>query len=347
MIESISLLFIFRKSNRFLLCTLSILFLFSCESETFNNACDTKSKSYFETSILAASLGEKRHPCYPDFTIVSQPGLNVTSQFVSLTEAGGNASVGTSSTVQLYLGSEPKENVNIQVIVSNGSYVTPSQTSYTFTKTNWSTLQNLTLTAMNDTIINGTRTITVRLVPSSTDSSFRLEERMIQVEITDNDKIIFITSVGRLGTLGGISGADNICQSEANCPVGKICKAMLGDSFNSLRRASVTANVGDGQIDWVLKPFASYYRSNRTDLIGTTTSASLFTFNLTFAISGSSSTAWTGLSSDWTNNVNSCTGWTSSGVFGYAGDTGSNTSTSIGFNSFGCATSLLHYCVEQ
>ncbi|MCW7505144.1 DUF1554 domain-containing protein [Leptospira paudalimensis] len=340
-------MFIFAKTNQFFLSTLLIFSLLSCENETFNNACDTKSKSYFETSILAASLGDKRHPCYPDFTIVNQPGLNVSSQFITLSEAGGNASVGTSSTVQMYLGSEPKENVIVQVIISNGSYVTPSQTFFTFTKSNWSVFQNLTLTAMNDTNINDTRTVSVRLVPSSTDSSFRLEERIIQVEVSDNDKIIFLTSVGQTGAMGGIIGVDNLCQSQVNCPVGKICKALVGDSFNSLRRASVTASVGDGQVDWVLKPFASYYRLNRTDLIGTTTSASLFTFNLSFSISGSSSTIWTGLNPDWTNNSNSCSGWTLTSGNGYGGDSGSSTSTSLGFNTFGCSSSLLFYCVEQ
>lgn len=347
MIESKWNLFIFLKTNQFLFSILLILSLLSCENETFNNACDTKSKSYFETSILAASIGEKRHPCYPDFTIVNQPGLNVSSQFVTLSEAGGNASIGTSSTIQLYLGSEPKENVNVQVIISNGAYVTPSQTFFTFSKSNWSTFQNVTLTAMNDTIINGTRTVLVRFVPSSTDSSFRLEERIIQAEVSDNDKIIFVTSLGQTGALGGIAGADNLCQANVNCPVGKICKAMMGDSGFLLRRASISSNIGDGQIDWVLKPYASYYRSNRTDLIGTTTSASLFTFNLTFAISGTSSTAWTGLSPDWTNNANSCTGWTVPGVFGYGGDTGSSTTSALGFNSFSCGSSLVHYCVEQ
>ncbi|MCG6147848.1 DUF1554 domain-containing protein [Leptospira levettii] len=347
MIESKWNLFIFLKKNQIFFSTLLLLSLLSCENETFNNACDTKSKSYFETSILAASIGEKRHPCYPDFTIVNQPGLNVTSQILALTEAGGNVSIGTSSTVQLYLGSEPKENVNVQVIVSNGSYVTPSQTFFTFTKSNWSLSQNLTLTAMNDTIINGTRTVSVRLVPSSNDSSFRLEERMIQIEVSDNDKIIFPTTVGQIGALGGISGADSLCQANVNCPVGKICKAMMGDSSFLLRRASLSANIGDSQIDWVLKPYASYYRLNRTDLIGTTTAASLFTFNLTFAISGTSSTAWTGLNPDWTNNANSCTGWTVSGVSGYGGDTGSNTSSALGFNSFSCGSALVHYCVEQ
>ncbi|TGL22290.1 DUF1554 domain-containing protein [Leptospira yanagawae] len=323
------------------------LSLISCSDGSFNNACDTKTKAYFETSLIAVAAGQKTHPCYPGSQIVSEPGINLSDNFVTLTEAGGTSSNGSSYTVQVFLGTEPKDDVNVQVIVGNPSYVLVSQSNLLFSKSNWNQNQSTVITAVNDTVINGNHSTLIRFLPNTNDTSIPLNEKLIQVEIVDNDKILFPTSVGQTGALGGVSGADGVCQSNANCPSGKLCKAMLGDSINLFRRASVTANVGDGQIDWVLKPNTSYYRPNRTDLIATTNNVSLFTFNLSLAVSGTSSTAWTGINPNWTNNGNDCTGWTVTGTSGYGGDTGSNTTSALGFNTFGCTSSLMLYCVEQ
>ncbi|TGM79650.1 DUF1554 domain-containing protein [Leptospira bouyouniensis] len=336
----------FLRVRRFIVF-FSLFGLVLCKNESFNNTCDIESKSYFETSIILNVTGQKIHPCYTGFQIVNQPGINLSHNFLSLTEAGGTSSNGSSFVVGMFLGTEPKEDVNVQVIVNNPSYVFVSQTSFVFNKSNWNQIRNINITAVNDVVINGTHSTLIRFVPTSNDTSFRIDEKVLQVDIEDNDKIIFVTSVGQPGTFGGVLGVDNVCQTNANCPSGKVCKAMVGDNFSSLRRASVTANVGDGQIDWVIKPNASYYRTNRTDLVATSNNVSLFTFNLNLAVSGTSATAWTGLNPNWTNNGNDCSGWTASGSSGYGGDTGSVTSSSIGFNTFTCNSSLQLYCVEQ
>lgn len=345
MVESKTKSFFFRiQTTSFILLSFVI---FSCSEEDWNNVCDNNTKAYWNTSLLVLSSGQKTHPCYPGLQFVSEPGINVNQNQITLSEAGGTATIGTNAQIQVFLGSEPKENVNIQVVVTQPSYAFVSPTNIVFTKNNWNQNQSIVVTANNDSVINGTHQTIIRLIPSSTDTSFRLNEKLIQTDILDNDKIIFSSGIGTQGALGGISGADAVCQAHANCPSGTQCKAMLVDNSFNLRRASVTPNVGDGQIDWVLKPFASYYRSNRTELIATSTSASLFTFNLTFAVTGSSSTAWTGLNPNWTNQGSDCTGWTVTGVTGYAGDIGSSTSSALGFNSFNCTDSLLLYCVEQ
>lgn len=345
LVESKVILFFILVRN-ILVCFIFFI-LFSCENVDLDNTCDIKSKSYSITSIIVIASGQKTHPCFPGFQIINDAGINISQNFISLSEAGGNASNGSTFSLQLFLGSEPKEDVNVQVMVSNPSFAFVSPTNLVFSKLNWNQNQSVMVTAINDTVINGTHQTQIRFIPSSVDTSYPLQEKLVSVEILDNDKIIFVYPVGQSGALGGIAGADSLCQSNVNCPAGKQCKAMLGDSAFSARRASTTANVGDAQIDWVLKPNSSYYRSNRTDLIGTTNNVSLLTFNLTFAIAGSSSTAWTGLNPNWTNNGNDCTGWTVTGTSGYGGDTGSNTSSALGFNSFGCGSSLLFYCVEQ
>ncbi|WP_232369492.1 DUF1554 domain-containing protein [Leptospira abararensis] len=240
----------------------------------------------------------------------------------------------------------PKDPVSVQVIVSNSSYATVSPPSFVWTSSDWSVTKSIAVTAVNDTIINGTRNFSIRLVVTSNDSSMRLQDQIISMEIIDNDKIIFTTSSSYTGILGGVFGADAICQADAKCPVGKICKAMLADGGSGVRRASLTAGVGDGQIDWVLKPFSTYLRNDSPTVIGTTTAASLFTFPIV-GIRPTSATAWTGLSADWTNNGNHCGSWTVDSGNGNAGDTAGTGTAAIGFSSFPCNSNLPFYCVEQ
>ncbi len=76
--------------------------------------------------------------------------------------------------------------------------------------------------------------------------------------------------------MGGIAGADGICNSDPAKPANSgSYKAMLASG--TIRRASVTPNSGDGQIDWVFRPNQAYVRLNGT-LIMTTNSSGLFIF---------------------------------------------------------------------
>lgn len=134
--------------------------------------------------------------------------------------------------------------------------------------------------------------------------------------------------MGHNANFGGIAQADAYCNLDSNKPekllsLGADYKAMLvGDT----RRASVSPNAGDGQIDWVLQPLQEYKRADET-VIGTTNSAGLFTFPLQNFFDGNY-TIWTGLDQTWRNQIVNgkqinCLNWTSSntgesGAFGLA-----------------------------
>ncbi len=156
-----------------------------------------------------------------------------------------------------------------------------------------------------------------------------------------------ITYDGGPTTPTGFPGMDARCNADANKPTTSNFKAML---VGPGRIASVTANVGDGQVDWVLYPSMTYRRPDNQP-IAVTNAAKLLLFPLTNAISLSGVAAtWTGMNVDWTTNGDNCTGWSTTGGFGSTGlFTSTTTSALYSINAQGCnASTIFHiYCAEQ
>ncbi|MBL8019258.1 MAG: DUF1554 domain-containing protein [Leptospirales bacterium] len=130
--------------------------------------------------------------------------------------------------------------------------------------------------------------------------------------------------------LGGISGADATCNSNANKPGAATgtFKALLADDPTNARRASVTANAGDGQIDWVLYANKQYRRSDGVTVIATSNANRLFTFPLTVGFIAGAGGHWTGFGAGWTSDATNCAGWTN-GVAGTGRD-GTDNGTGTG-----------------
>ncbi|TGM73049.1 DUF1554 domain-containing protein [Leptospira mtsangambouensis] len=323
-----------------------LLFL-SCSKNLYNNPCDPESKSYAMTFLVMAVSGEQKNLCFPGITIKDNFGLLLSATTGRLSEHGGNAVLGSSLTYKLNFGSEPKENVNVNIVVSNPSYATVSPTTIIWTPNDWNSEKIITVTAVNDTLLNGTRDFLIRLVPTSADTSLRLQERFISMQIFDNDKRLFVNSTLTKGNLGGISGADSTCSSDPKCPVGSQCKAMLGTD-SGIRRATITGDVGDGQVDWVLKPFASYVQSDNITPVGTTNAVSLFTLPIVNGIESPGVTTWTGLGTSWQSDPNNCSNWTnSSSGNGIVGTSSSNNVALLNNLNVACTSDLKFYCAEQ
>ncbi|MDI7183908.1 endostatin-like outer membrane lipoprotein, LenD-like [Leptospira santarosai] len=159
----------------------------------------------------------------------------------------------------------------------------------------------------------------------------------------------------------GLYGADKRCNTntfENSVELSKIqgktkpFKAMVVDGIN--RRASVTANQGDGQIDWVLKPNTEYRRTltNWGSLVGVTNSAGLFTFPLNSTWDHfEGNNIWTGLNSDWTGAPENCGMWMNPDANGRYGDSDSTTDGAISAGVSACDNSAFIdpeiLCVEQ
>lgn len=175
-----------------------------------------------------------------------------------------------------------------------------------------------------------------------------------RLEPDDGIKVIYLVN-NLTGNLGGVVGADALCDAEKPLNVA-VAKAMLVDGTNrvacttSLCTGGITENV-----DWVLTPNTTYYRDGTNEEIGTTDSSGIFITDLTNTIfSGGATEAWTGLQDDWTEVGDHCLDWTS--------DSGSNTA-SVGVSDnvtrsiplsyifaylqFCDRTNVSIYCVEQ
>jgi hypothetical protein len=137
-------------------------------------------------------------------------------------------------------------------------------------------------------------------------------------------------------------------------------KALFSDG--SFRVASVTANLGDGQKDWVLAPWTRYVNS-ATQLIWLTQTVRLLGVSggvfkgLTNAIVPSSASGYlTGMNGDWTALAagRNCSAWSSitsaaQGMIGIGGNTTGTFLEQAHDFTYPCSdtTSWRLYCVEQ
>jgi len=176
-------------------------------------------------------------------------------------------------------------------------------------------------------------------------------------DITDSSSAgvtkIFYTVSSYNGNLGGVSGADSKCMADSNYPGSGTYKALIVDGTN--RIASASANAGDGQVDWVLQPNTTYYRSDGSTIILTTDSNGIFVFGTLDNSFGSGGRLWMGLNADWTTD-NHCTTWADGtnsypAVSGSGGDSVETSSSSIDASIAGspypCNFSGQLLCVEQ
>jgi hypothetical protein len=138
---------------------------------------------------------------------------------------------------------------------------------------------------------------------------------------TSTTKCIYLVSAPS-GNLGGVSGADALCNASRPAGVSS-AKAFIVNGSTRIACATPYCSSGGASEhkDWVLQPSTTYYRPDETP-IDTTSSIGLLTVPLTNAFSDSNYEIWTGLYSYWLTSPAICNGWTSaasSGVYGYVG----------------------------
>lgn len=160
---------------------------------------------------------------------------------------------------------------------------------------------------------------------------------------------VFVTQTAYDGGFGSLYVADSRCSQDNRAPDLNVpYKAMLVDG--SQRVASVTANTGDGQSDWVFQPFATYTQASSGVTIGTAGANGLLPFPLNAAFSLSPGVAWTGMNASWVATSNDCQDWQSS-MGSEFGERGATNVTGIAVlqdtPASMCNNTFKLYCVEQ
>ncbi|MEX2466935.1 MAG: Ig-like domain-containing protein, partial [Gemmatimonadota bacterium] len=102
---------------------------------------------------------------------------------LTVTEAGGTDGF------TVALNAEPVENVVVQVVSDDEGEVVVSSASLTFTPENWNTPQTVTLTGVDDSLVDGTQTstITASVVDGDSQAEFAGLSEPVTVATTDDD----------------------------------------------------------------------------------------------------------------------------------------------------------------
>lgn len=124
---------------------------------------------------------------------------------VTITQSMGSTIVeesGAGDTIQIVLDSAPTANVTITLDGDSQLYL--PLTSLTFTTTNWSTPQNVSIYAIDDDVIEGNHSGQIVLAVTSDDADYDgLSIGNLAVSIADNDSESSVASVGGSGGGGG------------------------------------------------------------------------------------------------------------------------------------------------
>lgn len=346
-----------------------LLFIFSfclsftsCKPALASNSCDTTSQKYLILQFLLSAINPNMTLCGAPRpttqTIITKPSdetgatsVPVSSGVtVSAPSLGFTLKNGGLDSVTLKLTKEPNAAVTLPLGVSPSSQATVAPSSLSFTSANWNIPQTVTVTGLDDVNYGVSANFILTFGPSvSSDTSFNgLSGSSTAITNRDYRKLIFVSNLTQ-GNLGGISGADSLCNSDSNKPVNTgSYKALI--VHPGVRVASVTANTGDGQIDWVLLPNQLYTRSTGLPIM-TTNAASIYLFgpNLANSVYTAGDAIWTGFSAanDWTAD-GGCTGWTVTGGNGPYSVGNSVTFQSLLFGgSIVCTNNGRLYCVQQ
>ncbi len=168
-------------------------------------------------------------------TVTDTPGITVSTISGNTTEAGGTA------TFTVLLDSQPTADVTIGVSSSDTTEGTVSPSTLTFTSSNWSTAQTVTVTGVDDTDTDGDQSYTIVLsAASSPDTNYNgIDPTDVDVTNTDDDEAngtISHTTI-LLSILDGTtvydSGEDVVIDPQNNIYVAGITKGDLGDGLTN------------------------------------------------------------------------------------------------------------------
>ncbi len=154
---------------------------------------------------------------------------------------------------------------------------------------------------------------------------------------TERKLMFFLSNTATPGSFGGADGADSICNSDSAKPNGSFYRALIMDG---------TRNSTEHPF-WALRPNTKYWHTDGVNVIGSTEASSAkLQIPLTYPITATGTSVWTGISTGWTLSA-SCTNWSTTSGNTYVGKS-NEVSMAIFYDSvLLCSMSAKFYCVEQ
>lgn len=134
-----------------------------------------------------------------DKTVTTTNSDNDMAGF-TLVESGGSTSVdeaGSTDTFTAVLTAEPASNVVLDIISADTGEATVSPASVTFTPANWNVAQTVTVTGVDDVLLDGNQNtvITVAVNDAASDDDFdSLPDQTVTASTADNDAADFIVN---------------------------------------------------------------------------------------------------------------------------------------------------------
>lgn len=135
------------------------------------------------------------------------------SASVVITESAGSTNVtegGATDTYTVVLATQPTNDVTIVINASN--QVTTSPLTLVFTSANWNQSQTITITPVDDTVVEGSHTGVITHSVSSSDNNYKeISAPSVTVNITDNDVAITkISAIQGSSTTAALTGVQTI-----------------------------------------------------------------------------------------------------------------------------------------
>lgn len=131
------------------------------------------------------------------------PAINVNpTAGLTTTEAGGTA------TFTVALNTLPTDNVDITLISSNTAEGSVNPTTLTFTAANWNQLQTVTVTGMDDAILDGNVAYTIMTTAASNDVDYAAIDPA-DVSVTNNDNEIPEPGVITVDPVAGLTTSED------------------------------------------------------------------------------------------------------------------------------------------
>lgn len=171
-----------------------------------------------------------------------------TSAGVLVTQSGGTTAVtegGATDTIDVKLAGQPNSNVTVTMTVAPAQATLSSGGVLTFTPTNWNTTQTVTVTAVDDLVVEGLHSATITTVVTGTDSRYNnFAVGDINVAITDNDvgsRIVIAPTGGTTEvTEGGATDVVNISLSGPTAPTANVVVNLAATSQVTFSPAVLT-----------------------------------------------------------------------------------------------------------